>query len=75
VLAWGAGQFQPSMRCNPAAPTSQLQRAMSRLDRVVEVDEAYTSSYHYESGLPLQGVRSKSKGKVFKGLQWCPHHP
>jgi hypothetical protein len=72
VLAWGAGQFQSSMRGNPAAPTSQIQRAMSRLYRVVEVDEAYTSSYHYESGLPLQRVRSKSKGKVVRGLQWCP---
>jgi hypothetical protein len=40
MLAWGAGQFQSS-----CAPTSQIQRAMSRLCRVVEVDEAYTSSY------------------------------
>jgi hypothetical protein len=43
LLAWGAGQLQSSLRGNPAAPTSQIQRAMSRLYRVVEVDEAYTS--------------------------------
>jgi hypothetical protein len=45
MVAWGAGQCQSSKRGNPAAPTSQIQRAMSRLYRVVEVDEAYTSSY------------------------------
>jgi hypothetical protein len=79
TVGWGAAHFSSTLRGNRPGTAKRFKRTLAADPRfvVVEVDEAYTTAYPYESGggphaqpEPLREVWSEGLGTAVRGLRW-----